>query len=257
MTDSLVLYDKPAPRVARITLNRPEALNAINLDMRDELWTYLQAVQLDPDVRVLVIRGAGPRAFSAGADISEFGSAPSLHQSREARRQRDLWALLEDLAIPTVAALHGFCFGAGVELPLYCDLRIAADNTRIGLPEVTLGYIPSAGGTQLMPRIAPSAAALGMILSGNQIDAERALRWGIVHRVVPLAQLDHTVETVAQRLAEAEPALVAAIKDSLRRGLDMPLAAAIRRDALTAARLTRTLRDCSPLSTRSPEGADL
>ena len=246
MTDPLVIYDKPDSRIARITLNRPEALNAINLAMRDELWTYLQAVQLDPDVRVLIIAGAGPRAFSAGADISEFGTAPSLHESREARRQRDLWALLEDFPIPTIAALHGFCFGAGIELPLYCDLRIAAEDTRIGLPEVTLGYIPSAGGTQLMPRIAPSAAGLGMILSGNPIDAERAIRWGIVHRIVPLDQLDAAVDAAAARLAEAEPALVAAVKDSLRRGLDLPLAAACRRDALTAARLTRTLRDCSP-----------
>ncbi len=243
MTDPLVLYDKPHPTIAHITLNRPEALNAINLAMRDDLWTYLQAVQLDPDVRVLVIRGAGPRAFSAGADISEFGTAPSLHQSREARRQRDLWALLEDLPIPTIAALHGFCFGAGIELPLYCDLRIAADNTRIGLPEVTLGYIPSAGGTQLMPRTAPPAAGLGMILIGNPIDAERALCWGIVHRVVPLEQLDPAVNAVAQRLAQADPALTAAVKRSIRRGLDLPISAAIRQDALTARRLRHTLSD--------------
>ena len=243
MTDPLVLYDKPLPNIAHITLNRPEALNAINLAMRDDLWTYLQAAQLDPDVRVLVIRGAGPRAFSAGADISEFGTAPSLHQSREARRQRDLWALLEDLPIPTIAALHGFCFGAGIELPLYCDLRIAADNTRIGLPEVTLGYIPSAGGTQLMPRTAPPAAALGMVLSGNPIDAERALCWGIVHRVVPREQLDPAVNAVAQRLAQADPALTAAVKRSIRRGLDLPISAAIRQDALTARRLRHTLSD--------------
>ena len=142
----IVLYDKSQTGVARITLQRPEALNAINLAMRDELWTFVQAAQLDPDVRVLIFAGAGSRAFSAGADISEFGTAPSLHEAREARRRRDLWALLEDLPIPTIAALHGFCFGAGIELPLYCDLRIAASNTQIALPEVTLGYIPSAGG---------------------------------------------------------------------------------------------------------------
>ena len=243
MTDSLVLYDKPRPGVAHITLNRPEALNAINMAMRDDLWTFVHAAQLDPDVRVLVFHGAGPRAFSAGADISEFGTAPSLHQSREARRQRDLWALLEDLPIPTIAALHGFCFGAGIELPLYCDLRIAADNTRIALPEVTLGYIPSAGGTQLMPRIAPPGAARGLILSGDPIDAQRALRWGIVHRVVPVDQLDATVDAAAQRLALADPALTAALKRSIRRGLDLPISAAIRQDTLTARRLRHTLSD--------------
>ena len=161
MPDPLILYDKPFSGVASITLDRPEALNAINMAMRDDLWTFTQAALLDPDVRVLIFRGEGPRAFSAGADISEFGTAPSLHESREARRLRDLWALLEDLPIPTIAALHGFCFGAGIELPLYCDLRIAAEDTRIALPEVTLGYIPSAGGTQLMPRIAPAGRGTG------------------------------------------------------------------------------------------------
>ncbi len=243
MPDPLILYDKPFDGVASITLNRPEALNAINMAMRDDLWTFIQAALIDPDVRVIIFRGDGPRAFSAGADISEFGSAPSLHESREARRQRDLWALLEDLPIPTIAALHGFCFGAGIELPLYCDLRIAAEDTRIGLPEVTLGYIPSAGGTQLMPRIAPSAAAKGLILSGDPIDAQRALRWGIVHRVVPMDELDPAVNSAAQRLAEADPAVTAAVKRSMRRGLDLPMSAAIRQDTLTARRLSHTLTD--------------
>ncbi len=243
MSDPLILYDKPSDGVASITLNRPEALNAINMAMRDDLWTFIQAALIDPDVRVIIFRGDGPRAFSAGADISEFGSAPSLHESREARRQRDLWALLEDLPIPTIAALHGFCFGAGIELPLYCDLRIAAEDTRIGLPEVTLGYIPSAGGTQLMPRIAPSAAAKGLILSGDPIDARRALRWGIVHRVVPMDELDATVNSAAQRLAEADPAVTAAVKRSIRRGLDLPMSAAIQQDTLTARRLSHTLTD--------------
>ena len=243
MSDPLIIYDKPFDGVARITLNRPEALNAINLAMRDDLWTFVQAALIDPDVRALIFRGAGPRAFSAGADISEFGTAPSLHQSREARRQRDLWALLEELPIPTIAALHGFCFGAGVELPLYCDLRIAAEGTRIGLPEVTLGYIPSAGGTQLMPRIAPPGAATGLILSGDPIDAERARSWGVVHRVVPESELDATVAAAARRLAAADPALVSAVKRSLRRGLDLPLSAALLRDTQTARRLSDTLTD--------------
>ena len=239
----LLLYDKPLDGVASITLNRPEALNAINMAMRDDLWTFVHAARLDPDVRVLIFRGEGPRAFSAGADISEFGTAPSLHQSREARRLRDLWALLEDLPIPTIAALHGFCFGAGIELPLYCDLRIAAENTRIGLPEVTLGYIPSAGGTQMMPRIAPPGAARGLILSGDPIDASTATHWGIIHRVVAADQLDETVYAVAERLAAANPAVVAALKRSIRRGLDLPMSGAIRQDAQTARRLANRLSD--------------
>lgn len=243
MIQPFVDYDKPLNGVASISLNRPEALNAINMAMRDDLWTYIQAARLDPDVRVLIFRGEGPRAFSAGADISEFGSAPSLHESREARRQRDLWALLEDLPIPTIAALHGFCFGAGIELPLYCDLRIATENTQIGLPEVTLGYIPSAGGTQMMPRIAPPGAASGLILSGDPIDARQAQRWGIIHRVVAPEELDDTVLAVAERLAVAAPAVTAALKRSIRRGLDLPMSAAIRRDTQTARRLANRLSD--------------
>ena len=109
MIQSFVDYDKPLDGVASITFNRPEALNAINMAMRDDLWAFAHAALIDPDVRVLVFRGQGARAFSAGADIAEFGTAPSLHESREARRQRDLWALLEELPIPTIAALHGFC----------------------------------------------------------------------------------------------------------------------------------------------------
>ena len=243
MIQSFVDYDKPLNGVASISLNRPEALNAINMAMRDDLWTFIQAARLDPDVRVLIVRGEGPRAFSAGADISEFGSAPSLHESREARRQRDLWALLEDLPIPTIAALHGFCFGAGIELPLYCDLRIAAENTRIGLPEVTLGYIPSAGGTQMMPRIAPPGAARGLILTGDPIDAAQALGWGIIHRVVASEELDQTVFAAAERLAAADPAVVAAVKRSIRQGLDLPMSGAIRQDAQTARRLANRLSD--------------
>ena len=251
MTDpavELVDYAKPAPGVARITLQRPKALNAINLAMRDELWTFVQAAQLDPDVRVLIFAGAGSRAFSAGADISEFGTAPSLHEAREARRQRDLWALLEDLPIPTIAALHGFCFGAGIELPLYCDLRIAASNTQIALPEVTLGYIPSAGGTQLMPRICAPGAAAGLVLSGLPIDAERALSWGVVHRVVAPEALNAAVNDAAERLAAADPELLAAAKRSVRRGAELPLGGAIARDAQTARRLRSRLVDRTSIS---------
>ena len=177
---TLVDYSKPTTGVARITLDRVEALNAINLEMRDLLWEFVRAAVLDPDVRALVFSGAGPRAFSAGADISEFGTAGSLDAAREARRQRDLWGLLEDLPLPTVAALHGFCFGAGIELPLYCDLRLAAPDTRIALPEVTLGYIPSAGGTQLAMRVG-AAGRGGGADSGRRAD-RRGAGAGLGHR---------------------------------------------------------------------------
>jgi len=228
--DGLILYEKLGP-VARLTLNRPDALNAINLAMRDELWLLLQAVRDDPDVRAIVVSGAGERAFCAGADVKEFGTAPTLVDARRARRERDVWGLMASLPKPLVAAMHGWALGAGCELSLLCDLRIAAEHTLIGLPEVTLGYIPSAGGTQTLPRHVPRGLAMQMILSGEPVDAATALRTGLVHRVVPRSELDAEVEALAHRLALLPPTYVAAIKQAVNGGLDLPLPQALAREA--------------------------
>lgn len=192
----LVLFEVDDRGVATITLNRPQNLNAINLEMRDLLWTYLEACRDLPEVEIVVFKGEG-RAFSAGADISEFGTAPSIMDARRARHGRPVWEFLLAHRCTTLAAMHGFCFGAGLELPLCCDIRIAADGTRFALPEVTLGYIPSAGGTQTLPRTIPPGAAAHMILTGEPIETEDALRWGLVESVTP--NLDDAVES---RLAE-------------------------------------------------------
>lgn len=195
----LVLFDIDDRGVATITLNRPERLNAINMAMRDLLWEYLQACRDHPDVRAVCFRGEG-RSFSAGADISEFGTAPSLWESRRARHERDVWGLLLSLQVPLVARLHGYCFGAGLELPLCCDVRVAADDARFALPEVTLGYIPSAGGTQTLPRTIPPGAAADLILTGEPVGTEEALRWGLITRAVPEGELDAAVEEELGRL---------------------------------------------------------
>src|SRR3972149_6840331 len=148
--------------VAWVTFNRPDVLNALNLQARDELWATLDAIELDPEVRVVVFRGAGERAFSAGADISEFGTAPSFDAARRARLERDLWGRIARLEKPLIAAVHGFALGAGCELALLCDLRLASEDARLGLPEVALAYIPTAGGTQTpappSPRARPPAS---------------------------------------------------------------------------------------------------
>ena len=235
----LVLYEKLGP-VARLTLNRPAALNAVNLAMRDELWVLLGAVRDDPDVRAVLIRGAGERAFCAGADVKEFGSAPSVVDARRARRERDLWGLMAALPKPLVAAVHGWALGAGCELSLFCDLRIAAEDARLGLPEVALGYIPSAGGTQTLPRVVPPGAALQMVLSGEPVDAATALRLSLVHRVVPRAALDAEAERAAARLAALPPAYAAAVKQAVHGGLDLPLPLALDREADLVALLLRS-----------------
>ena len=154
--------------------------------------------------------------------------------ARRARHQRDLWWLLEELPLLTVAALHGHCYGAGIELALYCDLRVAADDARIALPEVWLGYIPSAGGTQMLSRLMPPGVALDFVCSGEELTAQEALRWGLVNQVVPRAQLDATIGDLALSLQSDRPALPRALKQAVRRGLDLPLESALRCDTLTA-----------------------
>lgn len=222
MSDELVLYEKEGA-IAWLTLNRPEALNAVNLEMRDLLWVLLGAVRDDPDVRVVVFRGAGDRAFSAGADVREFGTAPSYLAARDARRDRDLWGAMLALPKPLIAAIHGWALGAGCEMSLYCDFRIATEDARFGLPEVTLGYIPSAGGTQTLPRQIPSGVALGMVMTGEPIDARRALQLGLVERVVPRARLYDEVRALANLLLLRPACGIQLAREALRTAADLPL----------------------------------
>lgn len=202
-------FDIDARGVATITLNRPDRLNAINMAMRDLIWTYLEACRDTPDVRLILFRGEG-RAFSAGADISEFGTAPSIMEARAARHDRDLWGLLLEHRCITVARMHGFCFGAGLELPLCCDVRIASDDATFALPEATLGYIPSAGGTQTLPRTIPPGAAAHMILTGEPVDTATAMRWGLVDAVVAASQLDAELDQRIEALLTAPPGTASA-----------------------------------------------
>jgi enoyl-CoA hydratase/carnithine racemase len=229
-----LIYEKDNG-IAWVTLKRPETLNAINLQMRDELWEVLHALRDDPEIGVAVFKGAGERAFSAGADIGEFGTAPSVVEARRARRERDVWGFMLDVEKPLIAAIHGFALGAGIELSMCCDLRIAADDARIGLPEVTLGYIPSAGGTQLMPRIVRPGIAMSLILSGDPIDAAEALRIGLVHRVVPRNRLYAEAEAMARRLLSLSPQAVRLAKTAVAQGLDLPLAEGLNLEARLAA----------------------
>jgi enoyl-CoA hydratase/3-hydroxypropionyl-coenzyme A dehydratase len=233
MTDA-ILYEKDAAGIVRLTLNRPDKLNAVNLAMRDELWSAFEAFRDDPDARVLVLRGAG-RAFCAGADISEFGTAPSYVESRRARRERDLWGLMLSLTKPLIAAIHGHALGAGTEMSLLCDLRVAADDAEFGLPEVGLGYIPSAGGTQTLPRTIAPGVALHMILSGDPVGAQDAYCLGLVHRVVPRDELDAAADAWAATLAARELRALSYAKEAVLRGLDLSLQDGLALEARLAA----------------------
>jgi enoyl-CoA hydratase/carnithine racemase len=237
VSESPLLFEKAANGVAWLTLNRPHVLNAMNMAMRDEMWTALAAIRDDPEIRAVVIRGAGDRAFSAGADISEFGTAPSYVEARRARQDRDVWGAMLACTKPLVAAIHGFAFGAGCEMSLYCDIRVASDDATFALPEVTLGYIPSAGGTQTLPRAIPPGLARQMILSGQPIDAATALRAGLVQRVVSRSQLEVEATDVAARLAAQPEAALRGAKEAIVRGADLPLEPALRIEATLAARV--------------------
>jgi enoyl-CoA hydratase/carnithine racemase len=231
-----LLYEKHGG-VAQVTLNRPDVLNAINLTMRDELWSVLDAAELDPDVGVVVFRGAGERAFSAGADIGDFGTAPSVVEARRARQERDVWGRLSRSEKPLIAAVHGYALGAGCELALLCDLRIAAEDALFGLPESSLAYIPSAGGTQTLPRTIRPGRALDAILTGERIPASRALEWGLVQWVVPRGRLEATAASIARRVLEQPREALRLAKTALRQGADLSLADGLRLEARLGARL--------------------
>lgn len=226
--------------IALVTLDRPERLNAVSMQMRDALWGVLTALRDDPTVRCAVFSGAGDRAFSAGADITEFGSAPGLIDARVARQQRDLWGVMSTLPVPLIAAIHGFAYGAGCEMSMYCDLRVASEDARFALPEVTLGYIPSAGGTQTIPRHAPLSEALRMVTTGEPLSAAEALRAGLVHAVVPREDLLATARGWAERIAAADPTATRAAKRAILEGIDLPLADGLALERRLADAVRRT-----------------
>ena len=217
-------YEKYADGVAVLTLSRPEALNAFNVQMRDDVYAVLEAVRDDRDVRGLLVRGAGDRAFCAGADLTEFGSAPSQVIARQVRWERDVWGLWLSTDKPMVAAIHGYCLGSGVEIASVCDMRVAADNAVFGMPEVGLGLIPAAGGTQLLPRLMGPGRALEVLLSGRRFTAGDALRYGFITRAVPADVLEMTALTLLRTVIEAPSTALAAAKRAVREGLDLPLA---------------------------------
>ncbi|MDE2861055.1 MAG: enoyl-CoA hydratase/isomerase family protein [Chloroflexota bacterium] len=224
--------------VAEIALNRPRVLNAHNMQMRDDLYEALEAVRDDPDVNSVLLRGEGERAFCTGADLTEFGTAPSRVIARQVRWERDLWGLFLDIDRPIVAALHGFVIGSGVEMALLCDLRIASEDAVFGMPEAALGLIPAAGGTQTLPRALGAPRALQALLGGERIPASRAVAMGLAHRVVPRDRLLEEARGQARRLAELPTQAVRAVKRALRRGMEMPLERALETELRLAASVT-------------------
>jgi enoyl-CoA hydratase len=234
-----LIYEKNGP-IAWVTLNRPQSLNTYNMQMRDDLSEVLSAICDDDEVRVVLIQGAGEKAFCAGADLTEFLTAPSPVAARRIRFDRNIWGLFLSIPQPVIAALHGYVLGSGIEMALCCDLRIASDDARFGMPEVGLGIIPAAGGTQTLPRTVGIGKALEMLLTGDWIDARQA--WGIklVNRVAPRKKLSEICEQLAEKIASYDPELVRCAKRAVLQGLDLSLSEGLYLEKILACRLAPT-----------------
>ena len=214
--------------IATLTLDRPDVLNAMNNAMRAQLLEIFTRLRTDDAVKVVVVTGAGDRAFCAGADIREFLEPPTPTHFREARKRLDFRAEMERCSQPIIAAIRGFALGGGLEFALACDIRIAAEDAHLGLTEINLAIIPGGGGTQRLPRLVGRGKALEMILTGMRVPAAEALRIGLVERVVPVAELMSTAQTLARQIADKAPIALRYAKESVVGGLGLPLADGIR-----------------------------
>jgi len=226
--------------VATVLLDRPKVLNSLSAATFAELDAAFDDLAADSEIRVVLLTGAGERAFAAGADIRELDAVGAGEGKAFALCGQAVLRKIETLGKPVIACVRGFALGGGCELAMACTLRIAADDAKFGQPEVKLGVIPGYGGTQRLPRLVGRGAALKLLLTGAIIDAQEGLRIGLVDEVVPGAQLMHRAESLAQAIAEQAPLAVAAAIRVMDEGLDLPLDLALQREAEHFGRLCDT-----------------
>jgi enoyl-CoA hydratase len=232
MTEAMkyVVYEKQ-DQVATIVLNRPKSLNALNTALLTELRTALEDAEVDAAVRVIVITGAGDKAFCAGVDVTEI-----VEKSPEEARAFSQWVqaiftLIETIRKPVIAKIHGFCLGGGLELALACDFRIAADTSMFGQPEVNLAIIPGGGGTQRLPRLIGKTKALELLMAGTPIDALDAFRLTLVNTVVSVDDLEKKVDDFIKKLLTKSPVTLGILKAAVNKGLEMDLEHALEYEA--------------------------
>jgi len=209
-------------QIARITFNRPNVLNALNFKTVDELADCLENARRDNAVRVVILTGAGEKAFVAGADINELARQTALDGKDTALRGQGVFRRLETMGKPSIAAINGFALGGGCELALACTMRIASRNARLGQPEVKLGILPGYGGTQRLARLCGKGVAHELILTGEMIGAEEALRIGLVTRVTEPAELLPTAESIARKIIANASLAVKYSMEAIERGMEMP-----------------------------------
>ena len=221
MSEHLSLVREGA--IATLTIMRPRVLNALDARTLDALNRVAAELAEDTTVRAVILTGAGERAFAAGADIGELERLTPAEALSHARRGQQTFDRIERMGKPTIAAVNGFALGGGCELALACTFRIASETARFGMPEVDLGLIPGFGGTQRLPRLIGRAHALDLLLTGRQIDADEALRIGLVSRVVAAERLLQTARALADTLAQKAPIAVRFIMQAVQGGVDGPL----------------------------------
>jgi enoyl-CoA hydratase len=228
------------PPLALLTIDRPKVLNALNAETIAELSAAFDDLSADPAIRVILLTGAGDRAFVAGADIRELAALTAEEGHAFALRGQGLFRGIETLGKPVIACIRGFALGGGCELAMACTLRLAAEDARMGQPEVKLGIMAGYGGSQRLPRLVGRGAALKLLLTGAILDAREALRIGLVEEVVPAAELMQRAEALAQEIAANAPLAVAETLRAVDEGLDLPLDLALLREALRFGHLCGT-----------------
>ncbi|HXO19711.1 MAG TPA: enoyl-CoA hydratase-related protein [Thermoanaerobaculia bacterium] len=209
-------------RVAILTINRPDKLNALNEQVRTDLLAALAAVENDAAIGVVVLTGAGDKSFIAGADIGEFAGRSPFDQ-REAMRSPRIFDVMSSFPKPVIAMINGFCLGGGCELSASCDLRIASDKARFGQPEINLGLIPGGGGTQRLPRLIGPGQTMKMVLTGDMIGAAEAKEIGLVEMVVPHAELRAKTLELAAKIAAKSPLTLRVAKEAVRASQRLPI----------------------------------
>ena len=234
---AVVLLERPAAGIALLRLNRPERRNALNMAVRENLAAYFAELASDDGVRCVVITG-DEKAFAAGADVAELAARTPTDEAFA--KSRAAWSAIERYRRPIIAAVNGFALGGGCELALHCDIIVAGEGAKFGQPEVKLGVMPGAGGTQRFVRAAGKFAAMRWVLTGDLLSAADALRLGLVSEVVPDGEvLPHALE-IAKRIAALPPLAVAAIKEAVLVGADLPLEAALNLEAQSFQKLFAT-----------------
>lgn len=223
MNGQTVLMEKEAG-VVLLTLNRPESFNSISREMLADLHALVSELRFDEELRVLIITGAGDKAFCSGADLKERATMTQPEVRRYIQTIRSLFTMIEELPVPTIAAVNGIALGGGTEIALACDLRIVADTAKMGLTETSLAIIPGAGGTQRLPRIIGPSRAKEMIFTAERIDAKRAYEIGLANQTVPAADLLTAARAMAERIAQNGPVALRMAKRAVDKGIQMDLA---------------------------------